>query len=81
MIPSGTAPPPGWKLSCAAMTAPVDVPVVESGEQARSGGADLTSFPLQVAARGVDLGIPVHLEAVARPTAPSHRPNIAAKTT
>ena len=52
MLTSGTAPPPGVKLSWAAMTAPVEVPVVVAANRPEAPGPKRTSLPSIVAAAG-----------------------------
>ena len=65
MFTSGTAPPSGVKLSWAAFTAPVDVPVVERGEEPGGGGAEAHLLALHVrrAAQRLDARVAVELEA------------------
>ena len=58
MFTSGTAPPPGVKLSWAAMTAPVDVPVVEAAKRADAGAPKRTSLPSMFAAVASMRGFP-----------------------
>ena len=50
MLTSGTAPPSGSRLSCAQLTAPVDVPVVDDANKPALGGAEADVLALQVAA-------------------------------
>ena len=45
MFTSGTAPPSGVKLSCALLTAPVDVPVVEAAKIPTRGAPKRASLP------------------------------------
>ena len=45
MLTSGAVPPSGVKLSCAALTAPVDVPVVEAANSPEAAGPNRTSLP------------------------------------
>ena len=50
MLTSGIMPPSGVKLSCAQLTAPVDVPVVEAANTPGDGGAEADLLALHVAA-------------------------------
>ena len=45
MFTSGTAPPSGVKLSCAPITAPVEVPVVEAAKSPVVAEPNRTSLP------------------------------------
>ena len=94
MFTRGAVPPSGVKLSWAAMTAPVEVPVVDAANSRRRGRPEPDLLALHVAARlavagdlgDVDAEIPHRFVActsnpVAMATEPAHRTNIAPKTT
>ena len=79
MLTSGTAPPPGVKLSCEEITAPVDVPVVEAAKSAEVAAPKRTSLPSMLAAPASTRGFPWVSKYVAVATEPAHRANIAKK--
>ena len=79
MFTSGTAPPPGVKLSWAASTAPVEVPVVEAAKSADAGAPKRTSLPSMFAAAASTRGLPSTSNFVAIAAEPSQSTNIAAK--
>ena len=80
MFTSGTAPPPGVKLSCDAFTAPVEVPVVVAAKSAEAGAPKRTSLPSPVEPVASIRGLPSTSKAVAIAAEPSQSANIAAKS-
>ena len=80
MFTSGTAPPPGVKLSWAAMTAPVEVPVVEAANRPEAAAPNRTSLPSMFARGRIDpLGCRRARSPWRRRPSPIQRTNIAAK--
>ena len=80
MFTSGTAPPPGVKLSCAALTAPVDVPVVVAAKSADGGRAEAHLLALHVRrGRRRRAGCRRPRTRSRSPAEPSQSANIAAK--
>ena len=68
------------KLSCAAFTAPVEVPVVDAAKSAEAGAPKRTSFPSPVAPLASIRGLPSTSKCVAIPAEPSQSANMAAKS-
>ena len=80
MFTSGTAPPSGVKLSCEAITAPVEVPVVEAAKRPEAAAPKRTSFPSMFGALASMRGLPSSSKPIASPAEASQRTNIAAKS-
>ena len=85
MFTSGTAPPRGVKLSCAALTAPVEVPVVEAANSPPAAEPNRTSLPSMfpsswLTPASASLGLPSVSKCIASPADPIQSTNIAAKS-
>ncbi len=79
MLTSGTAPPPGVKLSCEASTAPDEVPVVEAAKSADVAAPKRTSLPSMLTAATSTRGLPRTSKYVAVAADPAHSANMAKK--
>ena len=83
MLTSGTAPPSGVKLSCALLTAPVEVPVVEAAKIPETGEPKRASLPSMLeptAPIASTRGLPSDSKLPASTALPAQRIAIAAKT-
>ncbi len=80
MFASGTAPPSGVKLSCEAITAPVDVPVVDAANRPDAAAPKRTSLPSMFGALASMRGLPSSSKCIARPAEAIQSTNIAANS-
>ena len=85
MFASGTAPPSGVKLSWAAMTAPVEVPVVVAAKRPDVAAPKRTSLPSMLPASPLTpsastRGLPSVSKCIASPAEAIQSTNIAAKS-